>query len=378
MKPARQRRVMTALNLSSTRLKRNSSKPIACQLQSTGWNQQARRSLERILSRGAGQGLPVVFDFDNTLVSGDVGEAVLAVLAAEGRLSPPNISKTLCPPLQDGGERIEVEHCGDIMEYYEALLTPTVHGKADPTPLANGYVWATQVLETLSVAEVLEATARAFSAGQGDASGQIEVTLGKPAYPAPRFHEEMIELIAELLRLDYHPWIVSASNVWSVRWMVVHALNPLLAKRGIRKTLSPERVIGLATLLSDSKGRLYKDAVLVRQDPAYAALQTRSLNSFFITRHIQFPAPVYSGKVACIHDALGCNPYLCAGDSPSDHPMMSVSQHRLWIARPEKPEAQLTTQALMGRTGKRGWILQGCFKAGKPGFVPSPCPKASK
>ena len=102
-----------------------------CRLKAPGWNDQARRSLEKLIERGAGQGLPVVFDFDNTLISGDVGEATLAILAAEGRLTPANLSKTLCPVLQiPGKEKIAVEQCSDIMEYYEALLSPTAHGSA--------------------------------------------------------------------------------------------------------------------------------------------------------------------------------------------------------------------------------------------------------
>ena len=345
-----------------------------CQLQSCGWNEEARRSLQRVLSRGAGRHLPVVFDFDNTIISGDVGEAVLAVLAAEGRLRPNTVSKTLCPALQVSGKgKVRVMDCSDITDYYEALLNPTVHGKVDAAPLANGYAWATQVLENLTVAEVLRATAKAFEIGQRNGSTQIEVTPGKTKYPAPQFHPEMVELIAELLRLEYDPWIVSASNVWSVRWMVVHGLDPLLARSGITKGLRADRVVGLATLLADSDGCLLKDSVLVREDRDYAALQSRRVASLFVTRHLQFPAPVYSGKVACIVDALGCNPYLCAGDSPSDHPMMSLSRHRLWIARRDKPEAQRATRSLIRRTGKSGWILQACSGAGHPGFLSSAC-----
>jgi hypothetical protein len=243
------------------------------------------------------------------------------------------------------------------MEYYEALLAPTIHGKADPTPLANGYVWAAQVLETLFLAEVLEATLHAVRLGESIVAGQREIIVGKLSYPAPRFREEMVELIALLLRLGYVPWIVSASNVWSVRCMVVHSLNPLLAQQGAPEGLPPEQVIGVATLLSDRTGRLYKDSVLVREDAGYANLSSRFLKSLQVTRHIQFPAPVYSGKVACILDALCCNPYLSAGDSPSDHPMLVVSQNRLWIARADKPDAQRATQALMRRTGKAGWIV---------------------
>ena len=333
-----------------------------CRLAAAGWNDLARRSLERLIERGAGKGLPAVFDFDNTIISGDIGEAVLAILSAEGRVTPAGVCATLCPPVRVAGTRpLAIGQCSDAMQYYEALLAPTVHGDADPTPLANGYVWATQALEGLTLAEVTTATAKAFHLGQGRESRYVEPTPGGAKYPAPRFHGQMVELIARLLKFNYELWIVSASNVWSVRWMVTNGLNPLLRELGVREGIKPECVIGLATLLTDERGGFYKDSVLVRQSPAYAGLAGRRTKSLRITRHLQFPAPVYSGKVACILDAIGTNPYFCAGDSPSDHAMMCLSRHRLWIARRDKPQSQQATRKLIRRFGSAGWILQECF-----------------
>lgn len=345
---------------------------LKCRLKSPGWNDQARRALEEMIEREAGKGLPVVFDFDNTLISGDVGEATLAVLAAEGRLTPANLSKSLCPVIQiPGKQKITVGQCCDIMQYYEALLAPTAHGSADPAPLANGYVWATQAMEGMTVAEVAAATARVFALGQRGGHLRIDVTPGKTSYPAPRFREEMVELVAQLLRFQYEVWIVSASNVWSVRWMVLYGLNPLLKKYGVRKELHPKHVIGIATLLTDRLDRLYKDSVLLKENSGYAAMERKSIKAIRLTRHLQFPASVYSGKVACILDAIGCNPYFAAGDNPSDHPMMMVSPYRLWIARLEKPAAQRATSALMRKTGKDGWILQVCSETDGPRFLTS-------
>ena len=343
-----------------------------CRLTAAGWNDKARRSLQRLIERGAGQGLPVVFDFDNTIISGDVGEATLAILGAEGRLTPANVSKSLSPVIQvPGKHKISLEQCSDVTEYYEALLSPTVHGADDPAPLANGYVWAAQALEGLTVAEVVAATARVFSSGQKGGHLRIDVTPGKTSYPAPRFRDEMVELIAHMLRAKYEIWIVSASNVWSVRWMVLYGLNPLLRKHGIREGLRPKHVIGVTTLLSDRLDRLYKDSVLLKQNSAYAAMHRKALKSIRLTRHLQYPASVYSGKVASILDAIGRNPYLCAGDNPSDHPMMRISQYRLWIARLEKPRAQQATSKLIRQMGTEGWILQICSETDGPRFLPS-------
>ncbi len=44
--------------------------------------------LPRILREGAGKYYPVVFDFDNTVVCGDIGEATLATLINESVEKP--------------------------------------------------------------------------------------------------------------------------------------------------------------------------------------------------------------------------------------------------------------------------------------------------
>jgi phosphorylcholine phosphatase len=341
-----------------------------CKLQEAGWNPKARKSLERIIEKGAGKRLPVVFDFDNTIVSGDLSEAMLGVLASEGRLTPQAICKSLCPPVViPGKKRISIENCSDILEYYEALLRPTAHGDADAAPMANGYVWATQALEGLTVAEAVAATATAFKLGQEPEPKYIEATQGGIRYPAPRFHPEMVELIAQLLRHEYDVWIVSATCVWSVRWTILYGLNPLLKKYGVCNGVRPDRVIGLATLLVDRNGALYKDSILVHESPDYALFKGSLMKSLRFSRMVQYPAPVYSGKVACILDAIGRNPYLCAGDSPGDHAMMRISRHRLWIDRVEKPEVQRLTGALISRTGSVRWIVQKSSPTGEQRFL---------
>jgi hypothetical protein len=84
---------------------------------------------------------------------------------------------------------------------------------------------------------------------------------------------------------------------------------------------------------------------------------------------VQHPAPVYSGKVACILDGIGQNPYLCAGDSPGDHAMMRISRHRLWIHRVEKPQVQRLTRALIRKTGGTRWIVQRSSPTGEQRFL---------
>lgn len=342
-----------------------------CQLLCSGWNPQTRRALEDLMSRGAGKNLPVVFDFDNTLVSGDVGEATLAVLLRDGLISTTDLPATLSPPFRPLGRKlVSTETSRDLTDYYEAFLDPTAHGEKDATPLANAYVWATEVLAGLRIADVVTATAIAGQGADQPHDAFIEATPGGTRFRAPFFHPEMVELLAKLLRLRFDVWVVSASNVWSVRWMVLRILNGLLAQRGVKSGLRADHIIGISTLVSDGKRQLYKDAVLVKENQNYAALDARTLRGLRLTSRLQFPVPIYSGKLACIHDAIGRRPYLCVGDSPGDHAMLAYSEHRLWIARLEKPAFHHKLRELMRRTSEGHWFIQPVLVNRQPGFVP--------
>jgi hypothetical protein len=180
----------------------------------------------------------------------------------------------------------------------------------------------------------------------------------------------MVELIAVLLREGFELWVVSASNVWSVRWMMLKGLAPLLRPHGIGSEggIRPERVIGISTLLQDRGGRLYKDPLLTEESPGYASLRPQDLRRFTLTNRLHFPVPAYSGKVACLFDRIGGRPYLCAGDSPGDHAMLAYSRNRLWLARDDKPGYQATRAALPARAGSARWISQPVAGGERPAF----------
>lgn len=340
-------------------------------LSAPGWSETNRARLEQLLRDGAGKNHAAVFDFDNTIVCGDIGEATLAWMVREGTLSSDRLAQNLCPPLiLPDGRKATLAEAVDATDYYEAFLAPTMHGAADPTPLANGYAWAVEIMDGLSLLDVVRATRDVMALSNGTEPCRFDVTPGKTAYPIPFFYPETVELIAALIRHRFQVWIVSASNIWSVRWMILNGLNPLLKKLGVRAGLPPERVVGVSTLLTDPRGGLYKDAVLTRENPAYTALDEKALKRYRLTRLMQYPVPTYSGKVAAIWDIIGRKPFLCAGDSPGDLPMLSFSEHKLWIARLEKPDYQKTGVRRMRETGLENWIVQPVLAKKSPGFLP--------
>jgi len=340
-------------------------------LLSQGWNEKTRRVLERLIHRGANQNLPVVFDFDNTLVAGDLQEATLAVLTRTGRLTTARIPATLSPPFRlPGGKRRTLAGSTDITEYYEALLEATAHGKLDTTPMASGYAWAIEVLEGLRISDVVDATMDVCKLSRLQSPGYIEVAPGKARYLVPTFHPEMVELVATLIRHRFDVWIVSASNVWGVRCMVQNELNTLLRQHGVRNGIRPDHIIGTSTLMKDRHDHLYKDSLLVRSNPRYAALDRKVTRHYRLTSRLQFPVPIYSGKVSCIFDAIGRPPYLCIGDSPGDLAMLAYSENRLWIAKLDESDRRHLFTRLIRTKGDGGWMLQAISGVGRPCFVP--------
>jgi hypothetical protein len=341
-----------------------------CRLQAQGWNRDVKHWLGQLIAKGSGRGLPVVFDFDNTLICGDVSEVTLATLVNAGLLPLQRVAQTLSPPFRPpGGTRVTLESCSDITEYYEAFLTASAHGIFDPSPFSNGYVWAVEVMQGLRPLDVVRATRTAYEQPQSAKPRFVEVTPGKTVFPVPFFYPEMVELVAKFLRHKFDIWVVSAGNVWSMRWMVLEVLNPKLRRLGISQGLRADHLLGVSTLLADRKDRLYKDALLVRDHAAYAALDERALGALRLTSRLQFPVPAYSGKVACLFDALGRNPFLCIGDSPGDLAMMAVSRHRLWIARMERPHFQQTLLNWIRMNGEGNWMVQPTLTKGNPGFL---------
>jgi len=327
-------------------------------LMNPGWNGETRGALEKLIRDGTGKGLPAVSDFDNTVIRGDIGEATLALMARDGVIAKEGIPEHIAPSFTSiGGDEVSLARCGDITVYYEAPLEATGHHGNDIAPLTNGYIWAVEIMQGLTVRDVIRATEKVHAMSVPGEMKTIEVTPGGSAYPVPFFRTEMVELLARLIDHGFDVWIVSASNAWTVRWMALRALNVELEAAGCGKGIAPEKVIGVTTLMRDREGRLLKDRALLREDPAYAAMDDDRLGDRTLTGLLDLPAPVYSGKVACILDNIGTRPYLAAGDSPGDLPMLAFAEHRLWIVRMDKPEYRKEFAARADRVGG-SWMVQ--------------------
>ena len=338
------------------------------------WYPEVKNNLEKIIEENAGKNKKAVFDCDNTILCRDIGEATLAVMVMEGRLTPQNVPSEVSPEFTINGKKINLE--SGLMTYYDDILSATGHQKNEKCPSANSYAWAVQIMNGMTPAEIIPFTEKAFADGIGRKDmddknlGQTQVNR----VDRPFFYPEMANLLGTLIKNKIGVYIISASNVWSVRWLVINKLNPILKEKfGNDVFLQPDHVIGISVLLRDKRnGMLYKDPLLVKTNKKYAEMDIDELNNYELTTKIAYPLSGYYGKVANVLKFVTFGrPLLAGGDSSNDFPMLNFAENRLFITRLDKLNYQkeLVDVAKNSLPGK--WLLQPSLNKITPGFVSS-------
>jgi hypothetical protein len=183
------------------------SKNGGCKLAAPGWNSETRLALEKLIRKGAGKRLPAVFDFDNTILHGDIHEATLGMLVRSGQLTPARLSDQFAPAFHSArAGRIDLQSCADIIEYYNELLAPTMHGETSDSE-TTGYAWASKCWADCG-SPTSSGDARGLRWLIQQARFRITVTGRRFARAAL---SEMVELLAELIRHEFDIWFRPAS-----------------------------------------------------------------------------------------------------------------------------------------------------------------------
>ncbi|BCS95517.1 phosphoserine phosphatase [Desulfoluna limicola] len=339
------------------------------------WNPAVKAKLEKIIAENAFQGKKAVFDFDNTTVCRDIGEATFAAMVEAGQLTLDKVSRDVTPSsFVLGDKTVSLDTVKDLPEFYEDFLSATKHQAGEKTPYSNSYAWVVQIMAGMTPAQILPFSEKAF--GNNIAlkdSGAADLKETKiNGYRMPFFYPEMVDLYGALLTNGYEVYVCSASNIWTVRWMVTENMNKLIeAKYGKGIGIAPDHVIGVNVLLKDKRdGKLYKDQLLVKSNAKYAALDRDELSNYELTSQIVYPITGYFGKVAnIIKHVTKERPFLIGGDSNNDLPMLDRAENRLWITRLESMGYQkgLVEQASDSLPGN--WMLQPALYKKSPGFV---------
>lgn len=245
------------------------------------WSGKLRKDLLKIVESPSDKRV-VVFDFDFTLLKGDISEALFQCLIKKGKRNVAEL-RAAYPEL------FPTKEITNLWDYYlELIANREVFQDA-----IYDHLWITRALAGLSVREIEAETLSSFE------SEELE------------FLPETAQLLGEFLAGNFEVWIISGSNFYLVKALVEKKLNPLLQEQGF-PAMPLERIIGLR--LEEENG--------------------------VVTDRVIDPYSSYKGKVDCLRQAGHESCFFVASDSPTDLPLFEAAEKKLWIqlCGPEKTE----------------------------------------
>lgn len=313
------------------------------ELKNVGWTSNIAELLASEIIANKFSGKSVAFDFDNTVICGDIGERILSQFSAK-YFQYKESHKGYSPSFPLTGKIIDLAEYSALDYYNHFLSYSALSFEQDPHYKSIPYAWAVQVMAGLPLSELMKITEAVFPYFNKD----LKETAAKPfIYPA------MLKLISILQKYGFQSRFISASNVWSVRKIILEVLNPKLQELEAKAlVLEPESVVGLEVLLQNKKNKhLYKDTALLKMDSAYAHLDKDALKDWLLSPNLNFPITAYEGKVAAYQKHYGNEkPLFCFGDTTSDLSLLEFAEKPIWIARIETPEE--TEKVWNGWNGK--------------------------
>lgn len=292
------------------------------------WSVEVESSLRQIWD-SAQPGSWASFDFDNTIICGDISEGLLGYQIAH-ELIPDNNLRAF-PDLVVNGSPVSASE--DPASYYGAIMSS---GKSDSVDYANypASVWLAQVLAGLAVADVVDSVT-AIS-GETTAIFQPVTPTTNAGFVTPVLREPVVELIGNLITNGVRVRVISAGLVWAVRWYVQAVLNPRLFDRfGPGVQIELPDVMGIAVALLDGRsGTITSDRDLL-SDTEYLDSSPRRTAELRLTPLIDGPLTFAEGKIAGATERYGKRPpHLVVGDSAGDLSMWNFAEHRLWLRTP--------------------------------------------
>ncbi len=234
-----------------------------------------------------------VFDFDNTCIYNDVGEATLAYVCEQGLLR----NKTLLSRTRT----IDRNYHKAVFQKYHALLD---HGR-----IQEAYEFVARILAGYSTQEINDLADKVITY-EGKKLGQ-RALFGTLIARGVRVKQNTKELMEHLRNVGVEVWIVSAS---------------------------PKPIVERALYLF-FKGH----------DCHCIAIETTVQHGIFTNQLIR-PTPIYAGKLHCIQKFIHktTRPLVGVGDSDNDLPMLEYSLMKVVSDRGND---------LAALARKRGWYL---------------------
>ncbi|MCB1166780.1 MAG: haloacid dehalogenase-like hydrolase, partial [Leptospiraceae bacterium] len=206
------------------------------------WNSENRKQLDGLLDRTPGQ---AVFDFDNTLIHGDLGEACMYYIAFQGlvradldefwkEISHPALSQKELDRIRAGWDRNQayddmqshLEWVDDLLGLYDRLL--------EQAGLEDAYRWSRSLFGNLPERELRNIASYVFQDETRLPIGFEELPSGRRIPRGIRIIPEIHELIQSLLQSGWTVRIITASPEPTIQSVIHHWNLEEAAVRGMR------------------------------------------------------------------------------------------------------------------------------------------------
>lgn len=221
------------------------------------WHGNNRERLENFLKEPA-HGV-AVFDWDNTVIKNDIGDATLYWMIAHDLIRKPgswaqtspwltpaavaalnkDCPKTLPNPLPT---RTHTTCTDTLLSIYDGTLprskTAAWSGKHNKDTIEPAYAWAVELTHGYKPDEIRQIAEQTIAFNLGNPMGTKQ-KLGTRQYAASiRIYDQVADLIQALQRADFDVWIASASSQYVVETFAR------------RVGVAPGKVIGVRSVLS--------------------------------------------------------------------------------------------------------------------------------
>ena len=363
-----------------------------------GWHGLNAQALSRMIAE-SGKGSPsydpahppvAAFDWDNTVIKNDVGDATIFwMLAHDKILEPPRGDwRTTSPLLSDDAVASLRKACSSLGEPGKPLATSGMDAKgmacadeifaiydggkttagakawkdgARSEMIDPAYAWAVSLQAGYTPEEIKGFAEQAIEFNLANAIGAVQrigSNEGVTAYI--RIYDQMRELIAALQVAGFDIWVISASS------------QPLVEAFALRVGISPDRVIGVRAVLDGKK----------RATNGFLGCgpyenNNHSLISYKQGKRCWLNKEVF-GKRAASAQMNDRSPLVfAAGDSDTDLHFLKDAKVRLVLNR-NKEELMCHAYAGMGKqpSSEGAWLVNPMFIGPKPKKVePYECSK---
>lgn len=318
--------------------------PMPLRLDQARWSDPVWAALNEAAARSlssAGAPPVAVFDFDETCITGDIGELFSHYLIDEMlyRFDLDAFWALIDP--QDGRDEIralvkalstlkpDARRQSPLYQQYLAEMGAVYMRKYTREGPAPCYEWAVRLHVGMTPAEIRRHTLRAIErelknprkkeVRQTSRGNQVTISRGI------RVHEEIRQLIPALERAGFEVWIVSATNRWSVEVFAQRAFG-----------VPPNRVLGNQ---------------LFAQAGAKEIRQRLATDTCHLSATTRLPVLYRKGKVDMIEEAIGRRPALAFGDTFTDLEMLQDARELAVLI--DRGEPELQREAALA-----GWAVQ--------------------